>query len=153
HHAGIRVPARRPPADELPPAAVDAARARDGVLGDRADAAPLPDRDRGALPVLFLRRRHAHPLTLWTRRHASVPGGCRRRWPLPPRLAGAVSPALRTGPLQGFSVRVAPAPSALWMVRHASVTAAAARHDRVRRVCEGRGGSRGRAEDAARRRP
>ena len=41
HHAGLRVPPRRPPADELPPAALDAARARDGVRGRRGDAPPV----------------------------------------------------------------------------------------------------------------
>ena len=37
-HAGLRVPARRRAADELPPAALDAARARDGVRRRRGDA-------------------------------------------------------------------------------------------------------------------
>ena len=39
HHARLRLPARRRAADELPPAADDAARARDGVRGHRGDAA------------------------------------------------------------------------------------------------------------------
>ena len=39
---GLRVPPRRLPADELPPAALDAARARDGVRGRGGDAPPLP---------------------------------------------------------------------------------------------------------------
>ena len=43
-HAGVRVPARGRSPDELPPAALDAARARDGVRGCRGDAAPLPAR-------------------------------------------------------------------------------------------------------------
>ena len=38
HHAGLRVPARRLAADELPPAALDAARARDGVRRRGGDA-------------------------------------------------------------------------------------------------------------------
>ena len=37
-HAGLRVPAGRRARDELPPAALDAARARDGVRGRRGDA-------------------------------------------------------------------------------------------------------------------
>ena len=36
HHAGLRVPARRCAADQLPPAALDAPRARDGVRRRRA---------------------------------------------------------------------------------------------------------------------
>ena len=61
-HAGLRVPPCRRAADELPPAALDAARARDGVRGRRGDAAALRARDRRALPLLLVRRRHAHPL-------------------------------------------------------------------------------------------
>ena len=38
HHAGLRVPPRRRAPDELPPAALDAARARDGVRGSGGDA-------------------------------------------------------------------------------------------------------------------
>ena len=45
-HAGLRVPPRRPPADELPPAALDAARARDGLRRRRGDPPPLPPRGR-----------------------------------------------------------------------------------------------------------
>ena len=41
-HAGLRVPARRRAADELPPAPLDPARARDGVRRHRGDAAALP---------------------------------------------------------------------------------------------------------------
>ena len=41
-HAGLRVPAGRRAADELPPAALDAARARDGVRRRRGDARALP---------------------------------------------------------------------------------------------------------------
>ena len=63
HHAGLRVPARRRAADELPPAALDAARARDGVRGSRGDAAPVRARRRRALPLLLLRRRDADPLS------------------------------------------------------------------------------------------
>ena len=62
HHAGLRVPARRRAPHELPPAALDAARPRDGVRGDRGDAPPLPARDRGAVPLLLVRRCDAHPL-------------------------------------------------------------------------------------------
>ena len=50
-------------ADELPPAALDAARARDGVRGRRGDPPPLPARDRRALPLLLLRRCDADPVT------------------------------------------------------------------------------------------
>ena len=47
--ARIRVPACRRAADELPPAAVDPARARDGLRGRRGDAAALPSsRSRSA---------------------------------------------------------------------------------------------------------
>src|SRR3954452_8744489 len=67
-HARIRVPARRPPAHELPPPALDAARARDGVRGRRADAGAVPARRAGALPLLLLRRRDADPVTV---RHVS----------------------------------------------------------------------------------
>ena len=49
HHARLRVPAGGLAVDELPPAALDAARARDGVRGDRGDAPPLPARRRGAV--------------------------------------------------------------------------------------------------------
>src|SRR5439155_10062508 len=59
----VRVPPRRLAADELPPAALDAARARDGVRRCRGDARPLPRGDQGALPLLLLRRRHADPVT------------------------------------------------------------------------------------------
>ena len=41
HHARLRVPPRRRAPDELPPAALDAARARDGVRRHRGDAAAL----------------------------------------------------------------------------------------------------------------
>src|SRR5262249_14708249 len=44
-------------ADELPSPALDAARARDGVRRSRGDPQPLPTRDRGALPLLLVRRR------------------------------------------------------------------------------------------------
>ena len=60
---GFDVPPRRPSADELPPAALDAARARDGVRRRRGDAAPVCPRDRGALPLLLLRRCDADPVT------------------------------------------------------------------------------------------
>ena len=66
HHAGLRVPPRRPPADELPPPALDAARARDGVRRSGGDAPPLRAGDRGALPLLLLRRCDADPVNLWT---------------------------------------------------------------------------------------
>ena len=62
HHAGLRVPARRSSADELPPAALDAPRARDGVRRDRGGPPPLRARDRGALPLLLLRRCDADPV-------------------------------------------------------------------------------------------
>ena len=61
--AGLPVPARRRAADELPPAALDPARARDGVRRRRRRARPLPDRDRRAVPVLLLRRCDADPVT------------------------------------------------------------------------------------------
>ena len=60
---GFAVPARRRAADELPPAAVDPARARDGLRGRRGDSAAVPARDRGALPLLLVRRRDADPVS------------------------------------------------------------------------------------------
>ena len=61
-HARLRVPPRRCAADELPPAALDSAGARDGLRGHRGDAAAVPSRDRGALPLLLVRRRDAFAL-------------------------------------------------------------------------------------------
>ena len=47
HHAGVPVPRGRPPADELPPAALHAAHARLGVRGPRAaHAQPIGTRSR-----------------------------------------------------------------------------------------------------------
>ena len=60
---GFDVRPRRPSADELPPAALDAARPRDGVRRSRGDAAAVRPRDRGALPLLFLRRCDADPVS------------------------------------------------------------------------------------------
>jgi S-adenosylmethionine:tRNA ribosyltransferase-isomerase len=57
--ARVRVPAGRRPADELSPAPLDAARARDGVRGRGGDSAALPARDRGAVSLLLVRRRDA----------------------------------------------------------------------------------------------
>src|SRR5207244_12489374 len=62
HHARLRVPTRRCAPHQLPPAAIDAARARDGVRRDRRDTSPLRARDRGALSLLLLRRCDADPL-------------------------------------------------------------------------------------------
>ena len=42
--------------------ALDAARPRDGLRGNRGDAAPLPARRRGAVPLLLLRRCNADPV-------------------------------------------------------------------------------------------
>src|SRR5437764_251323 len=61
---GHRVQARRRSADELPSAALDAARAGDGVRGRGGDAPPLPARDRGAVPLLQLRRRDARAVNV-----------------------------------------------------------------------------------------
>ena len=61
-HARLRVPPRGCAADELPPAALDPAGARDGLRGHRGDAAAVPARDRGALSLLLVRRRHADRL-------------------------------------------------------------------------------------------
>ena len=55
HPAGLRIRACRRAPDELPPAALDAARARDGVRGRRTGARPVPARDRRAVPLLLLR--------------------------------------------------------------------------------------------------
>ena len=77
-HAGLRVQARRRAADELPPAALDAARAGDGVRRRRADEAPLRARGRRALPLLLLRRRDADPVTS-LQRHGNRRRGARRR--------------------------------------------------------------------------
>ena len=65
-HAGFRVPSCRRVADELPPAALDAARVGDGVRRRRGDAPALRARDRRALPVLLLRRRDADPVNRHT---------------------------------------------------------------------------------------
>src|SRR5439155_7833037 len=62
-HPRLRVSAGRLAADELPPAALDTARARDGLLRRRGNAPPLPARDRRALPLLLLRRRDAHQMS------------------------------------------------------------------------------------------
>src|SRR5262249_49448828 len=64
HHARVRVPAGGRTAHELPSAALDAARARDGFCRDRGDAAPLPGRGRGALPLLLVRRRDVDRLSV-----------------------------------------------------------------------------------------
>src|SRR5207237_9897125 len=58
-HAAVRVQTRECAADELPLAALDASRARDGLRRRRGDPAPLLARDRRALPLLLLRRRDA----------------------------------------------------------------------------------------------
>src|SRR5204862_390234 len=51
HQTRVRVPSSRLAADELSPAAFDAARARDGLLRGGGDAPPLPPGDRRALQV------------------------------------------------------------------------------------------------------
>src|SRR5581483_5717903 len=79
HHAGFRVPARRPSADELPPPSLDAARTRDGLRGRGGDASSLCARNRGALPLLLLRRCDARPVTLWIVRSTSVTLAWERR--------------------------------------------------------------------------
>src|SRR5207248_8879275 len=55
--------ARRRAPDELPPAALDAARARDGVRRRRGDPSPLRAGDRRALSLLFVRRCDADPVS------------------------------------------------------------------------------------------
>src|SRR5262249_459015 len=72
--ARLRVPARRRAADELPPSALDAPRAGHGLRRRRRDAQALPDRDRGALPLLLLRRRRADPVSFGL---AGTDGGAR----------------------------------------------------------------------------
>ena len=69
-HARVRVPAGRRAADELPPAALDAARARDGVRRRRGDEGALPAGDRRALPLLLLRRCDARPVSARFEIHA-----------------------------------------------------------------------------------
>ena len=59
HHPGFRLHAHGCAAHELPPAPVDAARARDGFRGSGGDAAALPDGGRAALSLLFVRRCNA----------------------------------------------------------------------------------------------
>ena len=78
-HAGVRVPARRRAADELPSPALDAARARDGVRRRRADAPAVPARGRGALPLLLLRRRDADPVRLRLQCRRVLPQRCTDR--------------------------------------------------------------------------
>ena len=63
HHARLRVPPHRRPADELPSARLDAPRARDGLRRRGGDAPALRARDRGAVPLLLLRRCDADPVT------------------------------------------------------------------------------------------
>ena len=83
--ARLRLPACRRAPDELPPASLDAARARDGVRRDRRDAPAVRPRDPRALPLLLVRRRDARPLTTcpsWTcprAWHACTPLALRRR--------------------------------------------------------------------------
>ena len=95
HHARLRVPARRRAADELPPAADDAARARDGVRGRRGDARALRARDPRAVPLLLVRRRDARALKRSAARrfphgNGVLPplGGGVVRWPRIPTTRG-----------------------------------------------------------------
>ena len=64
HHARLRVSACRRARDQLPPAALDAPRARHGLRGRRGDAPALPARDRGAVPLLLVRRREPDSIAL-----------------------------------------------------------------------------------------
>ncbi len=59
HHARLRVPRRRYPDDQLPPAALDAVHAGGGIRRARAYAGGLSPRYSLRLPLLFLRRRLA----------------------------------------------------------------------------------------------
>ena len=59
HHAGLRVPRRRPAGDELPFAEIDAADAGVRVRGHGDDPRSVSARDRRALSLLQLRRRDA----------------------------------------------------------------------------------------------
>src|SRR5205814_7065446 len=61
-HAAVRVRACRRAADELPPPALDVARARHGVRRRRADPRAVRGGGRGALPLLLLRRCDADPV-------------------------------------------------------------------------------------------
>ena len=63
HHAGVRVSPGRRVTDELPSAAVDLARARDGVRRGRGRARALPGGDCAEVPVLLVRRRDAGAVT------------------------------------------------------------------------------------------
>src|SRR6516225_5430214 len=56
HHARLPLPGRRPAADQLPPAALDAVHAGGGLQRSRHHAGRLCARDRPGLSFLFLRR-------------------------------------------------------------------------------------------------
>ena len=56
HHAGLPLPRRRPAADQLPPAALDAFHAGGGLRRAGAHEGGLCPRHRRAIPLLFLRR-------------------------------------------------------------------------------------------------
>src|ERR671934_211276 len=49
--------------EELEPETLDAARAGDGVRGRGGDPAPVPARDRRALPLLLVRRCDGDPMS------------------------------------------------------------------------------------------
>ena len=57
HHAGLQIPRRRPDADQFPPAALDLVHAGRGLQRARHHETRLCARDRGRLPLLFVRRR------------------------------------------------------------------------------------------------
>ena len=93
--AGLRVSAGERAADELPPPALDASGPRDGVRRSRGDAPPVPARDRGALPLLLVRRRDADPVT-------GEPGTYRHRFRHGPRHRHARIPAVRSQRERGW---------------------------------------------------
>src|SRR5262249_38278252 len=62
HHAGLRVPPRRPPADELPSPALDPPRPGHGFRGRQRGAARVRTGHCRALPVLLPRRCDADPV-------------------------------------------------------------------------------------------
>ena len=99
-------------ADELPPAALDAARARDGVRRRRARRGAVPRRRGGALPLLLVRRRDAGHLIVEELERQVEGRTCgthlRSLLPLGPRRSGGFEAAGR-GARPGSRCRRCPA--------------------------------------------
>ncbi len=77
HHPGPRIPRRRCPADQLPPAAQHADDAGLGLCRPRPGDGAVSPRHRSRLPLLQLRRRHAAgPRGAGLSGAATMPPGC-----------------------------------------------------------------------------